>query len=217
MNIEQARFNMIEQQIRPWDVLDQDVLNLLSIVKRENFVPAAYRNIAFADLEISLPGGERMLAPKIEARILQELAVKKTETVLEIGAGSGYMASLLAHRGRSVTTVEISPELAEFAKQNLAANGVTNAQVVEGDGARGWNEGAPYDVICVSGGLPIMPQEFLEQLSIGGRIAAFVGTAPVMKAQIITRVDEKQFRVSDVFETLVAPLKNAVHPSPFRF
>ncbi|GGD56333.1 MULTISPECIES: protein-L-isoaspartate O-methyltransferase [Caballeronia] len=217
MNIEQARFNMIEQQIRPWDVLDQDVLNLLSIVKRENFVPAAYRNIAFADLEIPLPGGERMLAPKIEARILQELAVKKTETVLEIGAGSGYMASLLAHRGRSVTTVEISPELAEFAKQNLAANGVTNAQVVEGDGARGWNEGAPYDVICVSGGLPIMPQEFLEQLSIGGRIAAFVGTAPVMKAQIITRVDEKQFRVSDVFETLVAPLKNAVHPSPFRF
>ncbi|MDR5736398.1 MULTISPECIES: protein-L-isoaspartate O-methyltransferase [unclassified Caballeronia] len=217
MNIEQARFNMIEQQIRPWDVLDQDVLNLLSVVKRENFVPAAYRNIAFADLEVPLPGGERMLAPKIEARVLQELAVKKTETVLEIGAGSGYMAALLAHRGRSVTTVEISPELAEFAKQNLAANGVTNAQVMEGDGSRGWNEGAPYDVICVSGGLPIMPQEFLEQLSIGGRIAAFVGAAPVMKAQIITRVDEKQFRVSDVFETLVAPLKNALHPSPFRF
>lgn len=217
MNIEQARFNMIEQQIRPWDVLDQDVLNLLSIVKRENFVPAAYRNIAFADLEIPLPGGERMLAPKIEARILQELAVKKTETVLEIGAGSGYMAALLAHRGRSVTTVEISPELADFAKQNLAANGVTNAQVVQGDGARGWDQGAPYDVICVSGGLPIMPQEFLEQLSIGGRIAAFVGAAPVMKAQIITRVDEKQFRVSDIFETLVAPLKNALHPSPFRF
>ncbi|KIG04140.1 protein-L-isoaspartate O-methyltransferase family protein [Caballeronia concitans] len=217
MNIEQARFNMIEQQIRPWDVLDQDVLNLLSIVKRENFVPAAYRNIAFADLEIPLPGGERMLAPKIEARILQELAVKKTETVLEIGAGSGYMAALLAHRGRSVTTVEISPELADFAKQNLAANGVTNAQVAQGDGARGWDQGAPYDVICVSGGLPIMPQEFLEQLSIGGRIAAFVGAAPVMKAQIITRVDEKQFRVSDIFETLVAPLKNALHPSPFRF
>ncbi|WP_250450638.1 protein-L-isoaspartate O-methyltransferase [Caballeronia sp. ATUFL_M2_KS44] len=217
MNIEQARFNMIEQQIRPWDVLDQDVLNLLSIVKRENFVPAAYRNIAFADLEIPLPGGERMLAPRVEARILQELAVKKTETVLEIGAGSGYMAALLAHRGRSVTTVEISPELADFAKQNLAANGVTNAQVAQGDGARGWDQGAPYDVICVSGGLPVMPQEFLEQLSIGGRIAAFVGAAPVMKAQIITRVDEKQFRVSDIFETLVAPLKNALHPSPFRF
>jgi protein-L-isoaspartate(D-aspartate) O-methyltransferase len=217
MNIEQARFNMIEQQIRPWEVLDQDVLNLLTIVRRENFVPAAYRNIAFADLDIPLPGGERMLSPKVEARILQELAVHKGETVLEIGAGSGYMAALLAHRGRNVTTVEISPELAGFAKQNLAANGVTNVEVITGDGALGWNQGAPYDVICVSGGLPVMPQEFLEQLKIGGRIAAFVGAAPVMKAQIITRVDEKQFRVSDVFETLVAPLKNAVHPSQFKF
>ncbi|SAL20474.1 protein-L-isoaspartate O-methyltransferase [Caballeronia arvi] len=217
MNIEQARFNMIEQQIRPWEVLDQDVLNLLAIVKRENFVPAAYRNIAFADLEIPLPGGERMLAPKVEARVLQELAVHKGETVLEIGTGSGYMAALLAHRGRSVTTVEIAPELADFAKKNLAANGVTNVDVITGDGALGWNQGAPYDVICVSGGLPVIPQEFLEQLKIGGRIAAFVGAAPVMKAQIITRVDEKQFRVSDVFETLVAPLKNAVHPSLFKF
>jgi protein-L-isoaspartate(D-aspartate) O-methyltransferase len=217
MNIEQARFNMIEQQIRPWDVLDQDVLNLLSIVKRENFVPAAYRNIAFADLDVPLPGGERMLAPKIEARVLQELAVHKGETVLEIGTGSGYMAALLAHRGRSVTSIEISPELADLARQNLAANGVTNAEVITGDGALGWTEGAPYDVICVSGGLPIMPQELLEQLKIGGRIAAFVGVAPVMKAQIVTRVDEKQFRVSDVFETLIAPLRNAVHPSLFRF
>ncbi|MDR5830579.1 protein-L-isoaspartate O-methyltransferase [Caballeronia sp. LP006] len=217
MNIEQARFNMIEQQIRPWEVLDQEILNLLSLIKRENFVPAAYRNIAFADLEIPLPGGERMLSPKVEARVLQELAIYKGETVLEIGAGSGYMAALLAHRGRSVTTVEISPELAEFAKQNLAANGVSNAHVVHGDGARGLADGAPYDVICVSGGMPVMPQELLEQLKVGGRIAAFVGTAPVMKAQIITRVDEKQFRVSDVFETLVAPLQNAVHPSLFRF
>jgi protein-L-isoaspartate(D-aspartate) O-methyltransferase len=217
MNIEQARFNMIEQQIRPWEVLDQDVLNLLSIVKRENFVPAAYRNIAFADLEIPLAGGEHMLAPRVEARVLQELAIAKHETVLEIGAGSGYMAALLAHRGRSVTSIEISPELADFARQNLAANGVANAEVVTGDGALGWPEGAPYDVICVSGGLPVMPQEFLEQLKIGGRIAAFVGSAPVMKAQIVTRVDEKQFRVSDVFETLVPPLKNAVHPARFRF
>lgn len=217
MNIEQARFNMIEQQIRPWDVLDQDVLNLLTIVKRENFVPAAYRNIAFADLEIPLPGGERMLSPRVEARVLQELALTKHETVLEIGAGSGYMAALLAARARSVTTVEIAPELAAFAEQNLAANGVPNAHVVTGDGSLGWPGGAPYDVICVSGGLPIMPQEFLEQLKIGGRIAAFVGDAPVMKAQIITRIDEKQFRVSDIFETVVAPLKNAVQPPRFKF
>ncbi len=217
MNIEQARFNMIEQQIRPWDVLDQDVLNLLSIVKRENYVPAAYRSVAFADLEIPLPGGEHMLFPRVEARVLQELAIKKHEVVLEIGAGSGYMAALLAHRGRSVISVEISPELAKLATENLAADGVTNAQVVEGDGSRGWKESEPYDVICVSGGLPVMPQEFLDQLKIGGRLAAFVGVAPVMKAQIITRVDEKQFRVFDIFETMIAPLKNAVEPSRFRF
>lgn len=217
MNIEQARFNMIEQQIRPWDVLDQDVLNLLSVVKRENFVPAAYRDIAFADLEVPLPAGEHMLFPRVEARVLQELAVKRNETVLEIGAGSGFMAALLAHRGRHVLTVDIKPELAELAKRNLAENGVTNAEVALGDGARGWPVAAPYDVICVSGGLPVLPQEMLEQLKIGGRLAAFVGTAPVMKAQIITRIDEKQFRVADVFETFVEPLVNAVQPPRFKF
>jgi protein-L-isoaspartate(D-aspartate) O-methyltransferase len=217
MNIEQARFNMIEQQIRPWDVLDQEVLNLLSIVKRENFVPAAYREIAFADLEVPLPAGEHMLFPRVEARILQELGVKKHETALEIGAGSGYMAALLAHRARHVLTVDIKPELAELAKRNLAENGVTNAEVALGDGARGWPAAAPYDVICVSGGLPVLPQEMLEQLKVGGRLAAFVGTAPVMKAQIITRIDEKQFRVADVFETYIEPIENAVQPSRFKF
>ena len=217
MNIEQARFNMIEQQIRPWDVLDQDVLNLLSIVKRENFVPAAYREIAFADLEVPLPADEHMLFPRVEARVLQELGVKKHETVLEIGAGSGYMAALLAHRARQVLTVEIKPELAELAKRNLLENGVTNAEVALGDGARGWPAAAPYDVICVSGGLPVLPQEMLEQLKVGGRLAAFVGTAPVMKAQIITRIDEKQFRVADVFETYIEPLTNAVQPPRFKF
>ena len=190
MNIEQARFNMIEQQIRPWEVLDQDVLNLLSIVKRENFVPAAYRELAFVDFEVPLPAGQHMLAPRIEARVLQELAVKKHD---------------------------IEPELAELAKANLAANGVLNAEVVTGDAARGWSAAQPYDVICVSGGLPVLPQQMLEHLKIGGRLAAFVGTAPVMKAQIITRVDEKQFRVADVFETYVEPLVNAVQPPRFKF
>lgn len=217
MNIEQARFNMIEQQIRPWDVLDQDVLNLLAIVKRENFVAAAYRDLAFADLELPLPAGEHMFAPRVEARVLQELAVKKHESVLEIGAGSGYMAALLAHRARNVLTIDIKPELAELARQNLADNGVLNVQVETGDGARGWIGAAPYDVICVSGGLPVLPQEMLEQLKVGGRLAAFVGVAPVMKAQIITRIDEKQFRVADVFETYVEPLINAVEPPRFKF
>jgi len=217
MNIEQARFNMIEQQIRTWDVLDQDVLNLLSIVKRENFVPAAYRELAFADLELPLPEGQHMFAPRVEARVLQDLAVKKHESVLEIGAGSGYMAALLAHRARHVLTIDIKPELVELAKRNLAANGVLNAQVETGDGARGWIGAAPYDVICVSGGLPVLPQEMLEQLKVGGRLAAFVGVAPVMKAQIITRIDEKQFRVVDVFETYVEALINAVEPPRFKF
>jgi protein-L-isoaspartate(D-aspartate) O-methyltransferase len=217
MNIEQARFNMIEQQIRPWDVLDQDVLNLLSIVKRENFVAAAYRDIAFADLEVPLPAGEHMLAPRIEARVLQELAVKKHESVLEIGAGSGYMAALLAHRARHVVTVDIKPELVELAGKNLAANGAMNAEAVLGDGSRGWPAVAPCDVICVSGGMPVLPQELLEQLKIGGRLSVFVGTAPVMKAQIITRVDEKQFRVADIFETYVEPLVNAIEPPRFKF
>ncbi len=217
MNIEQARFNMIEQQIRPWDVLDQDVLNLLAIVKRENFVPATYRDLAFADLEVPLPAGEHMLAPRVEARVLQELAIKKHESVIEIGAGSGYMAALLAHRAQHVLAVDIKPELVEMARRNLAANGIINAEVASGDGSRGWAAAAPYDVICVSGGLPVLPQELLEQLKIGGRLAAFVGTAPVMKTQIITRIDEKQFRVADVFETYVEPLVNAVEPPRFKF
>jgi protein-L-isoaspartate(D-aspartate) O-methyltransferase len=217
MNIEQARFNMIEQQIRPWDVLDQDVLTLLGIVKRENFVPAAYRDIAFADLEIPLPAGQHMLAPRVEARVLQELAVNKHESVLEIGAGSGYMAALLAHRGRQVVTVDIKPELVELARANLAANGVMNAEVVLGDGSRGWPAAAPCDVICVSGGMPVLPQELLEQLKIGGRLAVFVGTAPIMRAQIILRIDEKQFRVADVFDTFVEPLVNAMELPRFKF
>jgi protein-L-isoaspartate(D-aspartate) O-methyltransferase len=217
MNIEQARFNMIEQQIRPWDVLDPEVLNLLSIVKRENFVPAAYRNIAFADLEVPLPAGEHMLAPRVEARVLQELAVKKHESVLEIGAGSGYMAALLAHRSRHVLTIDIKQELVDMAQRNLAENGVTNAEVALGDASRGWAAAAPYDVICVSGGMPVLPQDLLEQLKIGGRLSAFVGTAPVMKAQVITRIDEKQFRVADIFETYVEALENAVVLPRFKF
>jgi protein-L-isoaspartate(D-aspartate) O-methyltransferase len=217
MNIEQARFNMIEQQIRPWDVLDQDVLNLLSIVKREHYVPAAYVDLAFVDFEIPLPNDQHMLAPRVEARVLQELAVKKHESVLEIGAGSGYMAALLASRAQKVLTVEIDPELAGFARANFVKNSVLNAEVALGDGARGWSANAPYDVICVSGGLPVVPQDLLEQLKVGGRLAAFVGTAPVMEAQIITRIDEKQYRIASVFETYVEPLQNAVQLPRFKF
>ena len=221
MNIEQARFNMIEQQIRPWDVLDLDVLELLVIVKREAFVPLAYRALAFADSEIPLPGGESMLAPRVEARIMQELAVQKHENVLEIGTGSGYMAALLAHKARHVTTVEINPELKALAEKNLADYGVTNVEVVEGDAAQGYTglvqPHAPYDVIVVSGSLPFVPEALLAQLKVGGRMFAVVGTAPAMTAQIITRVSDVSFNTVGVFETLIKPLQNAPAPSQFKF
>lgn len=221
MNIEQARFNMIEQQIRTWDVLDQDVLDLLVVVKREAFVPAAYKSLAFMDTEIPLPCGENMLTPKMEARILQEAAVKKHENVLEIGAGSGYMAALLAHKARHVTTVEIEPELKALAGKNLADAGITNASVVLGDGAQGWvgtgNNSAPYDVIVISGSLPVLPDAFLQQIKIGGRILAIIGEAPVMSAEIITRVSDVAYNTTKLFETSVKPLRNALTPSHFKF
>ena len=220
MNIEKARFNMIEQQIRPWNVLDQDVLEMLVVVKREAFVPAAYRSLAFMDTEIPLGDGESMFTPKLEARIMQELAVKKHENVLEIGAGSGYMAALLAHKARHVTTVEINPALAAMAKKNLADYGVSNVEVAQGNGAQGWaNAGteAPYDAIVISGSLPILPDALLKQIKVGGRIFAIVGEAPAMAAQIITRVSDTAWNTIKLFETDVKPLRDVITPSHFVF
>lgn len=217
MNIEQARFNMIEQQIRPWNVLDQEVLDLLHVVKREQFVPAAYQNLAFADVEIPLPGGDAMLAPKFEARILQDIGVRKHETVLEIGTGSGYMAALLAHRAAKVTTVEINPENAELAKKNLAAAGIHNVTVETGNGAKGWDKGAPYDVIVISGALEVLPEAILQQVKVGGRVAAIVGQAPAMEVSIITRTGENAYSKVNLFETNVRYLSGAPVPSHFQF
>ena len=217
MNIEQARFNMIEQQIRPWNVLDQDVLDLLVVVKREEFVPQAYKALAFVDTEIPLPGGEAMFTPKVEARILQEVQLKKHENVLEVGAGSGYMAALLAHRGRHVTTVEIQPELKAMAEANLARAGVTNVSVELGNGLEGHAAGAPFDVIVISGGLEALPEVFLKQVKVGGRIACIIGQAPVMSAQIVTRVSETAYDTVKVFETNVKQLSAAAHASRFTF
>jgi protein-L-isoaspartate(D-aspartate) O-methyltransferase len=216
MNIEQARFYMIEQQIRPWNVLDQGVLDLLSIVKREEFVPAAYRNLAFSDTEVPLPCGQNMFPPKLEARILQEAAVKKHENVLEIGTGSGYMAALLGYKARHVTTVEIEPELKAFAEKNLAKTLVSNVTVALGDGAQGWGS-EQYDVIIVSGSLPVVPPSMLQQIKVGGRLLAIVGEAPVMSAEIITRVSDVAYNTAKLFETSVKPLRNALTPSHFKF
>ncbi|WP_317204688.1 protein-L-isoaspartate O-methyltransferase [Janthinobacterium sp.] len=217
MNIEQARFNMIEQQIRPWDVLDQDVLELLKVVKREDFVPAAYKNLAFVDTDIPLPGGEAMFTPKLEARILQEVGLKKHENALEIGSGSGYMAALLAFKGRHVTSVEILPELKALAEKNLADNGVSNVTVELGNGAQGWAKGAPFDVIVISASVPVLPEAFMQQIKVGGRILAIIGDAPVMSAHRITRVSETAYDTVKLFETNVKPLVMATTPSQFTF
>ena len=221
MNVEQARFNMIEQQIRPWEVLDQGVLSLLAIVKREDFVPPAYRSLAFVDTEVPLrdggANGQSMLAPKVEARLLQDLEVARHEQVLEIGAGSGHMAALLAHKAQQVTSFEIVPELAEFAQANLRRAAVMNARIVNGDGSRGLPEQAPFDVIVLSGSVPSVPQHLLDQLKIGGRLAAVVGFEPVMRATLVTRVGEHEYRSVELFDTVAPRLLGFEEPSRFSF
>lgn len=217
MNIETARFNMIEQQIRPWDVLDQTVLDLLSVVRREEFVPPAYRSLAFVDMEIPLPHGENMLAPKVEARLLQELTLSPVDTVLEIGTGSGYMAALLAGKAARVLSVEIDDELRAFASANLTRAGVRNVSVVAGDGAAGFAEAGEVDAVVVSGSLPFVPDTMLKQLRPGGRLVAIVGDPPIMTAQLIHRIADGSYETLNLFETFAKPLRNARQPVRFTF
>jgi protein-L-isoaspartate(D-aspartate) O-methyltransferase len=221
MNIELARSNMIEQQIRPWDVLDSGVLALLAVVRREDFVPAAYRALAFVDTEVPLPTSagqtQCMLAPKVEARLLQELAVHKHERVLEVGAGSGFMAALLAHKAQHVTTLEIDPELARFARTNLQRAGVMNATVVEADGADGWRTEAPFDVIVLSGSVAEVPDTLLAQLKAGGRLVAVVGQEPVMRALLITRSADQALSRQVLFDTVAQRLRGFEEPTRFQF
>lgn len=217
MNLEQARFNMIEQQIRPWDVLDTEVLHLLSVVKREDFVPLAHKALAFVDMEIPLGHGQCMLAPRVEARMLQDAAVHKHEKVLEIGAGSGYMAALLAHRAQRVISLEINPELAEMARTNLHKAGIHNAEVRQFDGAKGAPAEGPFDVIMLSGSVAEVPQTLLAHLKVGGRLVAIVGDEPVMRATIVTRTGEASFKTSQPWDTVAPRLLNFPEPSHFHF
>ena len=217
MNMEQARFNMVEQQIRPWEVLDQQVLDLLLEVRREEFVPQQYRALAFVDMEIPLGHGEVMLAPKIEARMLQELAIKKTDRILEVGTGSGYFTALLARLGAHVYSVDIVPEFVAAARAKLAAHGTSNVTLEEGDAARGWGRHGPYDVIVLTGSEPSLSPAFQEDLTPGGRLFAIVGDPPVMEATLITCVSGGVFNSVAVFETCVVPLRNAPHPARFVF
>ena len=221
MNLEQARANMVEQQIRTWDVLDQEVIDLLYTVPREQFVPPQHRALAFSDLELPLEagvkGGARMWQPKLEARVLQELAVRKTDRVLEVGTGSGYLTALLAHRAAQVYSLEIRPALAAFGRRNLERHGTTNVTLEVGDAARGWPKHAPYHVVVLTGSTPVLPQSFLEELDVGARLFAVVGEPPVMSARLVTCSAPGAFNSIDLFETVVAPLVNAERPSRFRF
>jgi protein-L-isoaspartate(D-aspartate) O-methyltransferase len=203
MNLEQTRFNMVEQQIRTWDVLDPEVIKLLFELRREEFVPASYRTLAFVDMEIPLGHGEVMLAPKMEARILQELQVTKTDRILEIGSGSGYLTSLLAKKGRHVYSVEVLPELKIIAEQNLQAHGITNVTLEVGDASHGWPEHGPYDVIVLTGSTPVLPEEFQKSLVVGGRLFVVEGEAPAMNATLITCVKKGTYNRVGLFETCI--------------
>ena len=217
MNFEQARTNMVEQQIRTWEVLDQAVLDLLYAVPREDFVPGACRTLAFADMEIPIGEGEKMMAPKIEARIVQALAPHKTERVLEVGTGSGYLTALLAHRAAHVHSVEIRPALAAFGRDNLERHGADNVTLETGDAARGWPTRAPYDVIVLTGSTPVLPKVLLDQLVPGGRLFAVVGELPVMVARLVTCSAPGALRSVELFDTVLAPLVNAEQPPRFKF
>ncbi len=217
IDFERARFNMVEQQIRPWEVLDQQVLDLLLSVRREDFVPRQYRNLAFADLEIPIGFGKKMLAPKVEARMLQALALRPTDRVLEVGTGSGYMTALLARSAAHVYSVEIIPELSAQAAALLAEQKIANVTLEVGDAARGWSKHAPYDAIVFSGSVPVLADEFQRSLNPGGRLVTVVGDAPVMQARLITCTGGGAYNSAGLFETCIPPLQNAPQPERFRF
>lgn len=213
---QQARFNMIEQQIRTWEVLDPVVLNLLQQVPREDFVPARYMGLAFADLEIPIGFGQVMLSPKLEARMLQALQLSKNDLVLEIGTGNGYMTALLAKLSKEVHSVELEPDLSSAAAQRLVAHGISNIILEVGDAARGWGNNK-YDVIVLTGSIPELPTLFEQQLNTGGRLLAVVGDAPVMEAVLVTCVSPGVYRRETLFETCIPPLENAAQPERFHF
>ncbi|MFO8154452.1 MAG: protein-L-isoaspartate O-methyltransferase family protein [Pseudomonadota bacterium] len=217
VDLAKARHNMIEQQIRTWEVLDQDVLDLLDSLPRDRFVPAEYRNVAYSDMQIPLGRGQVMFPPRVEARMIQALDVQPHEKVLEVGTGSGYVTALLARLASHVHSVDYIPEFKLEATRRLADHAFDNATLEVGDAAQGWERHAPYDVIAVTGSLPILPEAFREQLAVGGRLFVIVGDDPVMEAELITRLDENNYASEGLFETSVRPLINAPQPERFTF
>ena len=217
MNLEQARYNMVEQQIRTWEVLDQEVLDLLLTIRREDFVPPASVKLAFAETSIPLGNGAAMLTPALEAKFVQALQLRKSDKVLEVGTGSGFMAALLGARSDHVYTVEIEPALAAKARENLQRECADNVTVIEGDGAQGWPAQAPYDAIVLSGSVAQIPEALLEQLKVGGRLLAVVGDAPLMQARLVTCLADGQFQSVNLFETSIPRLRNVPERGKFYF
>ncbi len=216
-DLERARFNMVEQQIRTWEVLDPAVLSLLLHVHREDFVPPEHRALAFVDMEIPIGHDAVMLSPKLEARMLQDAAVQPGDSILEIGTGTGHMTALLASLGRHVYSVDIVPEFTRGAGARLAAAGITNVTLETGDAARGWDRHGPYDVIMLTGSVPVLSDAFAAALKPGGRLMAVVGVAPAMHMQLITCAHAGAFNSVTLFETCIPPLKNAPQPQRFIF
>ncbi len=216
-NTELARSNMIEQQIRPAEVLDQRVLETISETPREAFVPETYQDLAFSDINVDLGNAEMMMKPIMEARILQALDIQPGDKILEIGTGSGYLTALLAKLGGHVESVEIKPEILDQAKTRLDNQGITNITLVQGDASEGWNQNEAFDVIAITGSFPILPESFQKQLTVGGRMVVIVGQSPVMEALLITRAAEDQWVTKALFETDFPALQNVEQPQAFTF
>ncbi len=215
MNLQQARFNMVEQQIRTWEVLDHTVLELLEQAPRHEYVPEAYRNLAYADIAVPLGEGEVMMPPRVEARLLQALGIGTDDRALEIGTGSGFLTSLMASLAREVISVEISDTLSDAGARNLKNHAVANVSLERGDAVHGWEKHAPYDVIAVTGSVPILEPHFRQQLAVGGRLFVIVGEAPAMEALLIRRSGQDQWSTESLFETVVPKLRGAKEPDRF--
>lgn len=215
MNLEQARFNMIEQQIRTWEVLDKQILELLERIPRDHFVPEAYKNLAYADIEIPLEHGEYMLAPKIEAKIMQALLPKPKELALEIGTGYGYLTALLASSVSHVYSVDLYEDFRDTARANLTKMGITNMTIDVGDASKGWPEHGPFDVIAITATVPELDSSWQQMLTVGGRLFAFIGDASLATAVLITRTAPAEFSTETLFETAVQPMRNLIKKQEF--
>ena len=217
MDFEQARFNMVEQQIRPWNVLNPKVLEAVSAVPRNHFVPEESRELSFVDMNIPIGDGQVMMQPNVEARMLQALDPESNHMALEVGSGTGFMAALLAYCTKFVETVEIRKDFVVQAAKNLAENGFNNVQVIEGDGGRGWQSEHQFDCIFLSGSVIELPDDYRELLTVGGRMVAIIGEEPVMNAVLVERTGSAAWKTTYLFETVLPALNNIKQPSRFEF